>query len=616
MFCRVSFLIGTALFLYLFRYNHYAIIKIPINEKAKHKLSKEKLMTTTNQYETMSAISALNLAQNRKLLLPDIQREYVWDICDIEALFESIVDDYPIGSCILWKTDRDTINTEKPNLYYFFNTYKKGKTKNEKAPEVFIDENYYYIVLDGQQRITSLNIALFGSYTYYKGGKGHLRSNHKSWLTKELYYNLDYDKTSNADDEHPRKRFCFLTTNEANEGNYFKVKSWIPYMIKYKNIQQFADFMRRENYNEQSIKSLILLYERLFSSSGNGLIHYYCINEKSYDAALDIFVRVNSTGRKLSKSDLLFSTLIDGWKVGKESVDQLLEDMNRQGDGFAFNRDYLMRLCLVLTDSNTNLKINSFNKTAVTNIRNEWDHISDTLYKTVSVLKNLGMSHENLCSYNATMPIAYYIYKGGTIQSDEQEKEVRKFLSVSFAKRLFGIASNEALNVTRNALKNIDCTQTPFSLALFKNITLTGARTFTVTESDIDYWLDNYEKGQNTYTLLSLLYPNLKLSQFSFHQDHCHPYAGFEEKHISELGLSPEKIEEWKKKRNLLPNLQFLEGSENESKNQTPLKKWVSPSRDFLYHPKDVSLELKDFDTFFEARKAMMKNKLMEIFEI
>ena len=573
-------------------------------------------MATTNQYETMSAISALNLVQNRKLLLPDIQREYVWDICDIEALFESIVDDYPIGSCILWKTDRDTINTEKPNLYYFFNTYKKGKTKNEKAPEVFIDENYYYIVLDGQQRITSLNIALFGSYTYYKGGKGHLRSNHKSWLTKELYYNLDYDKTSNADDEHPRKRFCFLTTNEANEGNYFKVKSLIPDMIKYKNIHQFADFMRRENYNEQSIKSLILLYERLFSSSGNGLIHYYCINEKSYDAALDIFVRVNSTGRKLSKSDLLFSTLIDGWKVGKESVDQLLEDINRQGDGFAFNRDYLMRLCLVLTDSNTNLKINSFNKTAVTNIRNEWDHISDTLYKTVSVLKNLGMSHENLCSYNATMPIAYYIYKGGTIQSDEQEKEVRKFLSVSFAKRLFGIASNEALNVTRNALKNIDCTQTPFSLALFKNITLTGARTFTVTESDIDYWLDNYEKGQNTYTLLSLLYPDLKLSQFSFHQDHCHPYAGFEEKHISELGLSPEKIEEWKKKRNLLPNLQFLKDSENESKNQTPLEKWVSPSRDFLYHPKDVSLELKDFDTFFEARKAMMKNKLMEIFEI
>lgn len=57
-------------------------------------------MATTNQYETMSAISALNLVQNRKLLLPDIQREYVWNVNEIEALFESITDNYPIGSCI------------------------------------------------------------------------------------------------------------------------------------------------------------------------------------------------------------------------------------------------------------------------------------------------------------------------------------------------------------------------------------------------------------------------------------------------------------------------------------------------------------------------------------
>ena len=47
--------------------------------------------------------------------------------------------------------------------------------------------------------------------------------------------------------------------------------------------------------------------------------NYYCIMENDYDEALDIFVRVNSTGRKLAKSDLLFSTLIDGWKAGKES---------------------------------------------------------------------------------------------------------------------------------------------------------------------------------------------------------------------------------------------------------------------------------------------------------
>ena len=49
-------------------------------------------MPTTNKYEDMSALEALDFARERNLLLPDIQREYVWDVSEIEALFESIVD--------------------------------------------------------------------------------------------------------------------------------------------------------------------------------------------------------------------------------------------------------------------------------------------------------------------------------------------------------------------------------------------------------------------------------------------------------------------------------------------------------------------------------------------
>ena len=86
-------------------------------------------MATVNKYEDMSVLTALRYAKNKNLLLPDIQREYVWDIEEIERLFESIVDDYPIGSCIFWKTNRKTINSEKPNLYYFLRDFQKNKTK-------------------------------------------------------------------------------------------------------------------------------------------------------------------------------------------------------------------------------------------------------------------------------------------------------------------------------------------------------------------------------------------------------------------------------------------------------------------------------------------------------
>ena len=82
-----------------------------------------------------------------------------------------------------------------------------------------------------------------------------------------------------------------------------------------------------------------------------------------------------------------------------------------------------------------------------------------------------------------------------------------------------------------------------------------------------------------------------------------------------ELGLNDDRIKEWQFKRNLLPNLQFLEGTENESKNKTPLKTWVEDDgNDFEYHPQGVSLELNDFDTFFEERRKLIKKELLKEF--
>lgn len=569
-------------------------------------------MTTKNKYENMSAIDALKFVKNRNMLLPDIQREYVWTYHEIENLFESIVDEYPVGSCIIWKTTRQNLNSENPNLYYFIREFKQGKTKSEKAPEVFKDEGDYYIVLDGQQRITSLNIALYGSFTSYKGGRGNAWDNPNSWIKRELYYNLDfYDKTD-EDDENPKKRFAFLSTEEAKLGNWYKIN----FLLAYDDRDTYIESLIEAKYNKKSRHDLSVLFQRLCEDINGGLIHYYCINESDYDRALDIFVRVNSTGRKLAKSDLLFSTLIDGWKEGKEEIDTLIETMNNKGDGFRFNRDFLMRLALVLVGADANLKIQSLTQKTTKAIRDNWGNIKKATENMVDSLVDVGLSNETLTSYNATMPIVYYLFKGGKLKDNDSKKEVKKFLSVAMAKRLFGVASNSALNNTRNALKNIDCKKTPFSLSMFSNVILTGGRDFSVSKKDVEYWLNNYEKGQSTYILLTLLYPDLKLNQVSFHQDHCHPYVGFDNKNIKTLGLSALKIKDWQHKRNLLPNLQFLEGSENESKNKIPLKDWVANGNEFKYHPKDISLEIKDFDTFFEARRVLIKKELFKIFDL
>ena len=573
-------------------------------------------MVTQNKYEDISVLDALNYIKSGKILLPDIQREYVWNYHDIELLFESVVEGYPIGSCIMWKTTRIAINENKPNLYYFHTNFSRKEPENKKVPEVLAEdkENDYYIVLDGQQRLTSFNIAFNGSYTDFKGGKGNPRDNPENWITRELYYNLQYDPKADKDDETPSKRFAFLKNADGEQEQWYKVKQ----LLKYDKQNALIKDLLSKGYSEQAQEDLTVLFERIHAVKDGGLIHYYSIEDEEYDHVLDIFVRVNSTGQKLAKSDLLFSTLIDGWKIARDDIEKFLKTLNSRGEGFAFNKDFLMRLCMALVDGTIKLKIQNLNRKTISKIRDNWEKIKNATSSMVDLLVDLGFSSENLTSYNATMPIVYFLFKGGNIKDDCSHQEVKKFLAISMAKRLFGVSSDAALTKSREVLQNIDCSKTKFSISLFSSVVLVGGRTFTVSEDDVDYWLDNYQKGPDTYSLLSLLYPNCKLSYFAFHQDHCHPYTAFENKNLKKLNLklTQEKISEWQKKRNLLPNLQFLEGTENESKNSTPFKEWVSAGNDFDYRPENVSLELVNFDNFFKERRKLMKARLLQIFNL
>lgn len=571
-------------------------------------------MENQNKYEDMSVLDALNYIKNGNLLLPDIQREYVWSYHDIELLFESIVDGYPVGTCIMWKTTRIVINEKEPNLYYFHTDFSLAHPENRKAPEPLAEgkENNYYIILDGQQRLTSLNIAFNGSYTSFKGGKKNYKDDPDKLITRELYYNLNYNPQADKDDETPSKRFAFLKKEEGEKEQWYKVKQ----LLKFDKLPDFIRDLISRGYSEQAQNDLSILFNRIHVSSSDGLIHYYGITGSDYDEVLDVFVRVNSTGQKLAKSDLLFSTLIDGWKIGRNDIEKFIEKINAKGEGFEFNKDFLMRLAMALVDETIKLKIQNLTRKTILKIRDNWEKIKKSTERMVDLLVKIGFSAENLTSYNATMPVVYYLFKGGSLNDTKSYGEVKKFLSVSMAKRLFGVSSDAALTKSREALQKIDCSTTKFSLSLFSSVDLVGGRTFTVSEEDVDYWLDNYSKGPSTYSLLTLLYPNNKFSQIKFHQDHCHPYAAFENKNIKALNLGNEKIAEWQKKRNLLPNLQFLEGVENESKNSTPLIEWVAEGNNFDYRPKNISLELIDFDAFFCARRELMKKRLLEIFSL
>lgn len=523
------------------------------------------------------------------------------------------------------ENNKKIINEDKPNLYYFSKNFHKGVTKNEKAEEVFADDHDYYIVLDGQQRITSLYIALFGSYTINSRGR------YSRELTKELYYNFDSHRKDENGERMSENPFCFLTEEDVQNDNnhYFKIKKLLNADEKFSKIVRELDRELHDRGYENDIideieGDLESLYIKL---SENSVIHYYSIENMNYDATLDIFVRVNSSGTPLSKTDLIFSTLINGWDDGRKKIEKSLDAINGKdkkssSSRFTFTKDYLMRFSLLCVNANTSLRIDSFKQPIINEIRCQWENIEKSLRKLSEMLKEIGIYDAQILSYNATMVIAYYIFKGGKIDLKKREslKDIQKYLWIAFAKNLFAGSSDTMLHAIRKAIDENMGEYEKFSLKMFSSILLNG-RNFVVTEAVIDDWLTHKKGENNVFLLLSLLYPNLKLDVEAFHQDHCHPDAGFDKKtNFNVFGDDAEKIQKnWKEKKDCVPNLQLWKGPENQSKGKRPLKEWVEEdpqNHRVEYLPEGMSLEFKDFEEFFEARRQEMKKELMRIFEV
>lgn len=567
-------------------------------------------------YQKLSIKEAINYIYAGRMFLPEIQRKFVWKETQIENLFDSLILGYPIGALLFWRTSKKNINSSEDslNLYRFIKEYHERDNHDNQKESLPITTDYesYYIVLDGQQRLSSLYIAIKGSVAY-KLPRCWWNVD-SSFPKKELYMNVNSSLTTKVQDDDDTKRFKFLTQKEYDEepSKWFKLKD----IFRHDNEYDLFEFVAN-NYpdNKQLAGKNIMALYKVLTAKDTSPLSFYEIEEADYDDVLNIFVRVNSSGTPLSKTDLLFSTLVSSWTGGREEIETLVNTMNGKGDKFSFDTDFIMRASLTLTDSPINLKIESFKKANVLKIADNWEIIKQALLEMVEFLTKSGFSDESITSYNALIPIAYYLYRGGQL-SKENIAAFKYYFIVAQLKSVFSVASNTVITETRRCVQKINnFKKEPFSISLFNDVKLTGGMNFEVTEDLIDRCFD-YDKGSYTFMILSLLYPEVKLDAAVFHQDHVHPYAGFDNKRMKKAGFDKDTAEKWQMVRNKLANLQLLQGPENESKNDSTLVEWIAAGNSVKYMPESVSYELKDFEKFYDGRKALMKNELCKIFNV
>lgn len=568
-------------------------------------------------YEKKSIRAIIEDVNSRRIYLPAIQRKYVWADSQITRLMDSIMLGYPIGTFLFWKVKKTIVNQKEYSMYEFIKDYHdRDMYKNPAAPQPFpigSGDETLWAVLDGQQRLTSLYIALQGSISRKLPNKRW--KNDDAFPKKELYFDLHSEKT---DDDDISYEFKFLTQEDASKNKNNKIWYLVKDILKYSAEDLLTDVIIPNGWatDKTATKNISLLHTRLATDE---IINYFEVEKDSIDSVLNIFVRVNSGGTVLSKSDLLFSTIVSHWDKARDEIDKLLSEINKKGEGFNFTNDFIMRTCLYLLDISVALKVETFKKDSVLKIKDNWNSIRQAIKDTVDLLNEFGFNSENIISYVAISPMVYYRFKGGKFDA-ESKCELRKYIVIAQVKQIFGTASNSALTSIREALKAAPADL--FKMSNLNSVRFTGDRTLRYTADEIDAMFDTYEIGAYTFMLLSLLYPNLKYSQKGFHQDHMHPHTGFEEGKINGLVLSSGSVidedtkEEWRRRRNTLANLQLLEGRENESKNATPLADWLKVdenSENAKYLPEGISYELSNFEEFMEKRQELMSNALKNI---
>lgn len=280
----------------------------------------------------------------------------------------------------------------------------------------------------------------------------------------------------------------------------------------------------------------------------------------------------------------------------------------------------------MLTDAPVVYKVNSFKSENVKRVQTEWPMIAEAVRKTAGLLAEFGFNGSLLTSQNATIIIAYHIYKGGDLGKASKE-DLRKYLIHALLTRIFSSSQDQLLAALRNSLREEAVTVSGAKAYRLRRATfcfedllaagLPSRKSLAVSDAEIEAFLVR-KKGPDAFAVLSLLYPYLRFHDQVFHQDHIHPFSQFRTDQFAELGLTNEEQTHWLERRDTIANLQLLRGRENVEKNATPLVDWMARMpeaeraafRRDNYFPAGVGLEFARFEEFHQQRKEILRAKL------
>lgn len=377
----------------------------------------------------------VDMIESGELQLPEMQRQYVWTQVKVRDLLDSLYRGYPSGIILAWKAPHDAeVETR---------AFAVAANRDDAAS---------LLLLDGQQRLTSLSSVLRGEPVHVKGRKTPVEIlfnlDHPDELTFITEVNEDVESDDDLDGEDeadldPMERVNKRAFHVANKAvgslpNWVKVTDVFSKsdadIFKGAGVTGFDD-PRYARYSER-LKQLRGIKDYIYRAE-------ILEREKSYEEVTEIFVRVNSLGAKLRGSDLALAQITARWK-GSLSLFTAYQTRVRD---LGFDLDlgvHLRALIAVITGQSKFLTVGSLSKER---LESGWERTQRVFDFAVDfALKNLHINSRALLSSPLLLITTAYWADQRDLKIDPDEAMAfRTWFLVASAKGRYSRGSSESV---------------------------------------------------------------------------------------------------------------------------------------------------------------------------
>ena len=341
-----------------------------------------------------------------KIRVPRFQRPFVWKQADLHALLDSVLRGFPIGSILVWDTEKSVETTRNVGPI-------------EVSPHQGGLVGY---LLDGQQRVSTL--------------VGTLRLPDRA---KSIVHDVDW------------RVYCDLKTGEFLRKPADGVKAYHFPVSSLLNTAGFFAACRRiqsEVKDRGMAQRWLDKADRLANAFRDYQLPLVHIQEADLDSAVTVFARLNRTGRKMAADQMVSAlTYQEGQFHLAEKLDQFKEELDGKGYG-NLDRVFLLRAILAALDHDIYAKdwANLVVKPEVrAKLPQAFDSATKGIKGALNFLQNLGVTSDRLLPYGLQLVLLGEFFR----QCPDPDLNVAKLLErwfwvTSFTCWFGGVNSTQA----------------------------------------------------------------------------------------------------------------------------------------------------------------------------